>query len=144
MSAFEIAVSVRTYELDMLGHVNNAVYLNWLEQGRLAAMEACGYAVRSLKQDWLTNIVRIEVDWRQATHYGDDLVVTTSLESVGTTSFRLRGDVLRLPDREIVATSLAVLVWLDDEGRPSPLPTDFETRWRRGPRDDGARTQGGT
>ena len=129
MGAFEIEVAVRTYELDMLGHVNNAVYLNWLEQGRLAAMEHCGYPVRSLAQKWLTNIVRVEVDFRRPAFYGDLLIVTTELESVGTTSFNLDSEILRLPDREVVATARAVLVWLDQDGRPAPLPGDFETRW---------------
>jgi len=138
VSVFETAISVRTYELDMLGHVNNAVYVNWLEQGRLAAMEACGYAVRSLSQDWLTNIVRIEVDFRRAAYYGDRLVVTTTLESVGRTSFTLWGEILRLPDREVVATARAVLVWLDVRGRPAPVPPELEGRWMSGgiPEDD--------
>ena len=136
MRAFEIEVDVRTYELDMLGHVNNAVYLNWLEQGRLAAMERCGYPVRSLAQDWLTNIVRVEVDFQRPAFYGDELVVTTELESVGTTSFNLDSEILRMPDREVVASARAVLVWLDTNGRPAPLPDDFEARW-------GARVPGG-
>jgi acyl-CoA thioester hydrolase len=31
---FEYCVTVRGYELDSFGHVNNAVYLNYLEQAR--------------------------------------------------------------------------------------------------------------
>ncbi|WP_419163717.1 acyl-CoA thioesterase [Candidatus Palauibacter sp.] len=130
VDAFEIEIAVRTYELDMLGHVNNAVYLNWLEQGRLSAMERCGYSVRSLARDWLTNIVRAEVDFRSPTLYGDRLIVTTALARVGRTSFSLASEILRLPEREIVAEALAVLVWLDGDGRPTPLPADFEARWK--------------
>lgn len=129
MGVFEIEVDVRTYELDMLGHVNNAVYLNWLEQGRLVAMERCGYPVRSLAQDWLTNIVRVEVDFLRPAFYGDRLAVATELESVGTTSFNLTSEILRMPNREVVATARAVLVWLDEGGRPTPLPADFEAHW---------------
>lgn len=132
MDAYEIEVAVRTYELDMLGHVNNAVYLNWLEQGRLSAMEGAGYAVRTLSQDWLTNIVRAEVDFRRPVHYGDAVIVTTGLERVGTSSFTLASEILRLPDREVVAEAKAVLVWLDETGRPKPLPEDFSERWSAG------------
>ena len=45
---FRYVTPVRFRDVDMMGHVNNAVYLNWLEQGRLSAMEGAGYAVRSL------------------------------------------------------------------------------------------------
>jgi len=131
VSVFETAISVRTYELDMLGHVNNAVYLNWLEQARLAAMEACGYPVRTLAQGWLTNIVRVEVDFRQAVFYGDELLVTTELESVGRTSFTLGGEILRLPEREVVASARSVLVWLDPRGRPTPVPPELARRWKQ-------------
>jgi len=130
VNVFETRFSVRTYELDMLGHVNNAVYLNWLEEARLAAMQSCGYQVRTLAQDWLTNIVRVEVDFRRPTLYGDELVVTTGLESVGRTSFTLSSEILRLPDREVVAACRAVLVWLDVDGRPAPVPPELEERWR--------------
>lgn len=131
MSVFETRISVRTYELDMLGHVNNAVYLNWLEEARLAAMQACGYEVRSLSQDWLTNIVRAEIDFRTPTFYGDEILVTTELEAVGRTSFTLQSEILKLPGRQVVATCRAVLVWLDLGGRPSPVPPELEGRWRR-------------
>ena len=34
---------VRQYELDVLGHVNNAVYLNWVEQVAIDHVEALGF-----------------------------------------------------------------------------------------------------
>lgn len=132
VNAFETEIATRSYELDMLGHVNNAVYLNWLEQGRLSALERCGYSVRSIAQEWLTNIVRAEVDFLRPTFYGDRLVVTTALERMGRTSFTLASEFLRLPGREIVAKARAVLVWLNQDGRPTPLPADFESRWQAG------------
>lgn len=33
----------RQYELDVLGHVNNAVYLNWVEQVAVDHVEALGF-----------------------------------------------------------------------------------------------------
>ena len=43
MRTFEDTIRVRSYELDALGHVNHAVYLNYLEQARYDAMEAGGF-----------------------------------------------------------------------------------------------------
>ena len=35
-----VPVEARSYELDPYGHLNNAVYVNWLEHGRLAFLRA--------------------------------------------------------------------------------------------------------
>ncbi|MBT4500790.1 MAG: hypothetical protein HOC74_23880 [Gemmatimonadetes bacterium] len=37
----EIELLVRTYDIDFAGVVSNIVYLRWLEDLRLAALEAC-------------------------------------------------------------------------------------------------------
>lgn len=127
MRAFEIDISVRSYELDMLGHVNNAVYLSWLEQARLSALEACGFTVRGLVDgSWLTNIVRAEIDFRKPVLYGDRLHVSTRLERVGRTSLTLGHEIRRgvgeADGGEVVSTATVVIVWLDAEGRPTPVP----------------------
>ena len=40
---FTARYPVRQYELDVLGHVNNAVYLNWVEQVAIDHVEALGF-----------------------------------------------------------------------------------------------------
>ena len=40
---YTVRWAVRQYELDALGHVNNAVYLNWAEQVAIDHVEALGY-----------------------------------------------------------------------------------------------------
>ena len=41
VSSYE--VEVRSYELDVYNHVNNAVYLNWLEHGRSKLLQDKGF-----------------------------------------------------------------------------------------------------
>ena len=81
---------VRSYELDILAHVNNAVYLNWLEQARLAAFDEIGYPLDALvERRWVTNVVRIEIDYRRPVVHGQTVVCRTELEGVGRTSLTL-------------------------------------------------------
>ena len=42
MKKFTQSLKVRSYELDIQGHVNYAVYLNYLEYARVAALEQVG------------------------------------------------------------------------------------------------------
>lgn len=39
---FTVRYPVRQYELDVLGHMNNSVYLNWVEQVAIGHAEAIG------------------------------------------------------------------------------------------------------
>ena len=50
VSSYE--VEVRSYELDVYNHVNNAVYLNWLEHGRSKLLQDKGFDYLSIMDAW--------------------------------------------------------------------------------------------
>lgn len=140
---FEHDIRVRSYELDFLGHVNNAVYLNWLEQARLAAFEEAGFGVATLLEgEWLTNVARIEIDYRRPTHFGERLRITSGVERIGRTSLTLRHGIRRLDDGELVSEARVVVVWLDGSGSPVPVPEVARRRFTEGGEesDEGERT----
>ena len=39
---------IHTYHIDFVGHVNNIVYIQWMENGRLYLLEEIGYPVSEL------------------------------------------------------------------------------------------------
>lgn len=122
---FDIEVTVRSYELDVLAHTNNAVYMNWMEQARLATFQELGFGVDALiAGEELFNIVRAEIDFRQPTFFGDRVIVGTLLESIGTTSITLHHPVTRADNGEIVCETRQVIVWLGEDGRPTPVPDE--------------------
>ena len=45
MKKFTLKFKVRSYECDSYGHVNNAVYLNYLEFARMSALEENGFTL---------------------------------------------------------------------------------------------------
>ena len=75
---------VRQHELDLLGHVNNAVYLNWAEQVAIDHVEALGFG-----RDWATArgggwVVREHrVTYHRPVRYGDVVLVTTLPQQLG-------------------------------------------------------------
>jgi YbgC/YbaW family acyl-CoA thioester hydrolase len=80
---------VRGYEIDLWGHVNNAVYLNWLEQARwmLFTDTELGqiYTDAGIKP-----VVRhIEIDFRAETVFGDTVRIDTWPRKAGNTSVTL-------------------------------------------------------
>src|SRR5215475_10312139 len=74
---------VRTYELDVNGHVNNAVYLNWAEQIATEHVEAAGFGQGwTVLQGGAWLVRRHEITYRRPALYGDDLELTTRALSI--------------------------------------------------------------
>ncbi len=111
---------VRFRDCDSLGHVNNAVYLTYLEEARVALREQFGLT-------WTEMILaRCEIDFRDQVSVGEEVEVIVWPTRVGNKSFDL-GYELKVGDR-VVATAKTVLVAFDYEQNESrPLPE----AWRK-------------
>ena len=90
---FSVPVEVRFRDLDSLGHVNNAVYLTYLEVGRIAYIARLGLT-DPVRPRLL--VARIEVDYRRPVHLGEALTVAVRTAEVGRKSFTLAYEVLAL------------------------------------------------
>ena len=112
--------TVRFRDVDSLGHVNNAVYLTYLEQARVAFHNLHGVG-------WTEMILaRCEIDFRGQVSVSDMVEITMWPTRVGTKSFELAYE-LKVGDR-LVAEAKTVLVAFDYErNRSRPLPDG----WRK-------------
>lgn len=121
-------VEVRSYELDVYDHVNNAVYINWLEHGRSRLLQDKGFNYTQLPQVWGVRFmtVRTEIDYRQALTLGQRAEVTTQVERVGNTSITIAHSINRVPEGGVAAQAKVVIVFTHAEtGRPVPVPAEF-------------------
>ena len=121
-------LEVRSYELDVYDHVNNAVYINWLEHGRSKLLQDKGFNYTNMASVWGVRFmnVRTEIDYKQALKLGDRAEVTTQVEKVGNTSVTIAHSVKRLPQETIAAQAKVVIVYTDaNTGRPVPVPQEF-------------------
>jgi acyl-CoA thioester hydrolase len=120
---FEHPVDVRWRDVDALGHVNHAVFLTYLEEGRDA------FYTRMLGSDPIYVVARLEVDLRAEVGYPDRRVtVRIEVERVGTTSLTTRETVLT-PSGQVAAEARAVTVrW--DAGQRKPVPFSEAERAR--------------
>ena len=111
--------TVRFRDLDAKGHVNNAVYLTYMESARVAFVAHAG-AVSGL--DELSFIVaRIEIDFRAPVELGQEVEVGVRPARFGMKSFELEYE-LRAGGR-LVAEAKSVCVGYDYEsGETVPIP----------------------
>ena len=77
-----ISLSVRGYELDSYGHVNNAVYLQYLEHARWVFMKDQGLLERIYADGLFLVVVETQIRYLRETSIFDELVVETALEDV--------------------------------------------------------------
>lgn len=117
-------VRVRSYECDSYGHVNNAVYLNYLEYARheflkdvklsVDGLRAAGHAV------W---VVEISIRYKKPALTDDELLITTMPVKKGRMSGVLAQRITHGADD--IAEAQVKWVSVDSHGRPAPLPEEF-------------------
>ena len=111
---FEHPVRVRWRDVDALGHVNHAIFLTYLEEGRDA------FYASILGSEPLYVVARIEIDLRAEVRYPvREVIVRIAPERLGTTSMTTRE--LVLTPGEVAAEARVVTVrW--DPGQRTPIP----------------------
>lgn len=121
---FSHRLEVRFRDCDAMGHVNNAVYLTYLEQARFAHWRSIGRF--GPRQD-VPNVIlaRAEIDFRRPVRYGDLLEIRIGVAAVGRTSFTYEYEIVG-EDGNIVATAKSVLVMYDYQAAtPVPIPEEM-------------------
>lgn len=116
--------TARFRDLDPMGHVNNAVFLTWIETARIEFLRSTG-ALATPDSDEMTMILaRAEVDFRSPVRFDEEVAVGVRAARFGTKSFDLEYE-LRTDDR-VVAAAKTVLVAYDYERQESmALPEDW-------------------
>lgn len=80
-------VQLRFRDLDMLGHVNNAVYLSWMELGRMAFSDAIWPHIDWKKEGFI--LAHVSIDYLEPVFLTDKVRVYMRAGKVGTKSVHL-------------------------------------------------------
>jgi acyl-CoA thioester hydrolase len=130
----EHRLRVRYSETDQMGVVHHSSYLIYLEEGRLALMRALGFPYEEVERRGFGMAVRsVEVRYRAAARYGDELFILTTIERLRGASIRYGYEVQRVEEREVLASGAVEVACLDLAGgfRPAPLPDDIRVAIER-------------
>jgi acyl-CoA thioester hydrolase len=100
--------AVRFRDLDGMGHVNNAVFMTYMETARLNYFRSLGLGDNPLEGMILA---RAEVDFRSPIELGERVEVGVRAGRIGTKSFELDQEVRA--DRRVAAEGRFVLVAYD-------------------------------
>ena len=125
---YVIEVTASTDDIDGYGHVNNAVYVSWLDRCAFAHCDAVGITVdvcQSLNRGMAA--IRHEIDYLVAAYEGDQLLVG---DWVTINDSRLRAQrqfqIIRLRDHKTLLRCTSNYVCTElQRGKPSRMPKQF-------------------
>ena len=107
-------IQMRYSDTDAMGHLNNAIYVQYLETSRMIMLrDTCPEELRTV-------IARVELDYRHEIKLGQEVVVESVIERVGRSSWTVASRMLA--DGRVSAVARSVEVHVDDQLRPAPLP----------------------
>ena len=112
-------MSVRDYECDMQGVVNNAVYQNYLEHARHEFLKLHGLDFAALTRAGINLVVvRAELDYKASLTSGDQFTVSTSLEQQSRLKFAFKQVITRDTDGKVMLDALITGTGVNPQGKP--------------------------
>lgn len=125
-------IKVRGFHLDIYQHVNNARYLEFLEEARWEYLEETGDIeyFQSLGLAWV--IVNININYRAAATMGQTLEIDTGLSKLGGKSAVFHQQIKVKGTDTLVADADITFVLMDQKtGKAVPIEADVRTRMAR-------------
>ena len=114
---FELAIAVEPSDIDQLGHVNNVIYLRWVQDVAVAHWQSVAPAADQAKLLWV--VVRHEIDYKQPAYLSDAIIARTWVGTASRLRFERHTELLRASDRSVLARARTVWCPLDAQtGKP--------------------------
>ncbi|HSP06883.1 MAG TPA: thioesterase family protein [Acidobacteriota bacterium] len=124
---FTIRFPVRFRDVDVLGHVNNAVYFTYMETARtefwLHTFAGEG------PQDLSFIVAHAECDFKIPAHFGDEIEVSIRTTDIRNSSFDWVYEMRNAKNSELLAQGKTIQVFYNHETRTSsPVPPDVRSK----------------
>jgi acyl-CoA thioester hydrolase len=121
--AFEITAPVQPTDIDQQKHVNNTVYLRWVQEVATAHWEARAPADTRTTIDWV--VLRHEIDYKTPACLGDEIVLRTWVGQATRVTFERFTEMRRRSDHELLAKARTLWVPVNTAtGRPTRVPPE--------------------
>ncbi len=118
----EVSIKVRGYHVDVYGHVNNARYLEFLEEARWALLEEGTDLASVIRDGPALVVVSITVNYRSQATVGDELVISAGVSRIGERSAVIHQEVRSADSTTVLVDADVTFVLVDRAtGRPVPI-----------------------
>jgi acyl-CoA thioester hydrolase len=125
---FELPIPVNPSDIDVHGHVNNVVYVRWVQEAAVAHWRAL--ATQEQQANVSCVVVRHEIDYKRPARAEDSIIAATWVGVATNATFERFTEILRLKDRKVLAAARTLWCPIDVKtGRPVRVGQDIRERF---------------
>ena len=133
---FDVELRVRYAETDQMGVVYHSEYLVWCEVGRTEYIRALGLPYAEMeRRGALLAVADASLRYHGSARYDDLIRVETTLAEVKSRAITFDYLIRHVQSGARLVTARTMLVSLDRDGRPAPIPADVRELLERAKRD---------
>jgi acyl-CoA thioester hydrolase len=125
---FEMTVPVLRGDIDEQNHVNNAVYLRWVQDIATAHWRAIASSVAQEVIGWV--VVRHEIDYKTPATLDDEIVLRTWVGKATRLTFERFTEIRRKSDRQLLSTARTLWCPINTQtGRPVRVSAEVRAQF---------------
>ena len=122
-SVFEMMVPVLPGDIDEQNHVNNTVYLRWVQDVATAHWRAIASSEAQEATGWV--VVRHEIDYKTPATLDDEIVLHTCVGKATRLTFERFTEIRRKSDRQLLSQARTLWCPVDAKtGRPTRVSAE--------------------
>jgi acyl-CoA thioester hydrolase len=125
---FDLPITIAPDDIDELGHVNNVVYLRWVQEVATAHWRSAATETQIAEIAWV--VVRHEIDYKTSARPGDEIIARTWVGTADEFQFERLTEIRRKRDDRVLAS--ARTLWCPiriQTGRPARVDADIRNRF---------------
>jgi len=120
----KINLNIRYMDIDSMHHVNNARYLNFLEEARIDYSQNVMGGLENINQLSIV-VARIEIDYMKPIFFGEKVIVHNRIVKVGQKSIHFESIIEVIGEQhKVAARAIQILVAIDPATGKSTKITD--------------------
>ena len=125
---FEISVSVMPGDIDEQNHVNNTVFLRWVQEVATAHWQAIASGEAQEAIGWV--VLRHEIDYKTPACLGDNVVLRTWVGKATRLTFERFTEIRRSSDSQLLSTARTLWCPINAQtGRPVRVPPEVREQF---------------
>jgi len=128
---FEIKIAIKTTDIDEQSHVNNVVYVGWVQDAALAHWIARATKEQQERLMWL--VLRHEIDYKQSAQLGDEILARTWIGMATRARFERLTSLHRAADGALLAKARTMWCPIDAQTRrPTGITAELQEMFPTG------------
>jgi len=124
----EIAIPVRTYDIDFVGIVSNIVYIRWLEDLRLKFLDEHWQLHKQMEQGYAPILAGTEIEYKRPIKLIDKVIGRLWVSNLGRLKWTVQAEILSNDQVAAIATQKGAFISLQNN-RPIPIPEELHKKY---------------